>query len=221
MSLRSSSIPSFFAVFSIIWVSNCPARPTKGMPCGSPPPSRITEQRGVALLATIELEPDDSGSPIGAARATRVLLGIPERAIVRGIDLHGAVVAPTAGGRSLVASANLHGHFTADRVANIVTQAARDADSGIDGRAGNAVSETNVPQFVGCGRAHPAAGGVGIEIHVVVYLGRGGARVANFHQLDTGYGPRRGVTDTLREDQGFAVGAEIAIRQTVHGPHGK
>src|ERR1035438_470459 len=177
-------------------------------------------QRGAVLLAAIELEADDSGSPIGAARAARVLLGIPERAIVRGIHLHGAVVAPTAGGRGLIARANLHGHFTTEGAANIVTQTARDADSGVDRRARDAVADADVPEFVGGGRAHPATGGVGVEIHVVVHLGRVGAGIANFDYLDTGYGAS-GWANTLREDQGFAVGAEVPIRQTIHGPQGK
>ena len=49
-------MPSFFAVFSIIWVSNCPARPTNGMPCASssaPGPSP-TNTSGAFSIADAE-----------------------------------------------------------------------------------------------------------------------------------------------------------------------
>ena len=46
-------MPSFFAVFSIIWVSSCPARPTNGMPCASssapgPSPTNTSGDFGIA-----------------------------------------------------------------------------------------------------------------------------------------------------------------------------
>src|ERR1035441_812662 len=57
-------MPSFFAVPSIIWVSNCPARPTNGMPCASssapgPSPTKTSGDCGLPTPKTILLRPSD------------------------------------------------------------------------------------------------------------------------------------------------------------------
>src|SRR5437016_2406140 len=76
MSLRRISMPSFFAVFSIIWVSSCPARPTNGMPCASssapgPSPTKTSGDSGLPTPKTILLRPSCRGQRNGFTGAQR------------------------------------------------------------------------------------------------------------------------------------------------------
>ena len=53
------------------------------------------------LLAIVEFESDDTRRPVGPRGVDQVLRGKPKCAIIRRIDLHGRIIAPTLRGRGL------------------------------------------------------------------------------------------------------------------------
>src|SRR5439155_26741189 len=112
-------------------------------------------------LAAGELKGADAGGPAVGGGGGVVLVGVPEGAVVGGVDGEVGVVAP-AGTHCLDAGAGGQGLLAAGQDARRVTrEAAGVADSGEHvGAVGNAVAEGHVPVLVLRDAAHPAVDAV-------------------------------------------------------------
>src|SRR5690348_13932600 len=136
------------------------------------------QQWDAALVAAVELESDDLGSPVGVgAGALEVLVGVPHGAVVRGIDAHAGVVAPAIDGllrpfADIELGLQLHPALGG--------RLAGDGEIGEHGGARNAVTEAQIALLILGDAAHPAVKAVvGAKRSVV----RHGPTAASARQL--------------------------------------
>src|SRR5262249_23759814 len=115
----------------------------------------------VGQRAAWELERCDPCAPVEGAAGLQVLVGIPEGAIVNGIDCHCRVVAPATQVRELGAIAGDDAVFGLDSVQRISRQAARVANAWPYTAARRAIAERDVALLVHGDTAHPAVYSVG------------------------------------------------------------
>ena len=111
--------------------------------------------------AVRELEAPDPGLPVERARARVVLVRVPERAVVAGVDRDVRIVAPAAERVGLAAGSGEEGGLTLrQRVQRIAGQPSRIADLRVDAGGRGAEADGDVTQGVHRCASHPPPRGV-------------------------------------------------------------
>src|SRR5262249_39010363 len=121
------------------------------------------EVGGGRAAAPRELERADPGAPVEAARRLQVLVRVPERAIVDGVDGHRAVVPPAAEAPRLRPDTGRQGVLGLHRPRRVADEATGVADAWPYAAARDAIAEEHVALLVLGDRPHPARGRVGGE----------------------------------------------------------
>src|ERR1017187_7445046 len=145
--------------------------------------------------------------PIEAAADLLVLSHIPEGAVVGGINLHGAVVTPTAQA-GLRSSTFNEADLALQRTRRIARYTAGKAVRGMDTAAGSAVADGNVGVLIFRRARHPAPGGIWSVGALLVESNRAG-RVIKFVPAN---GPCAAIEDRIVQDRAIVIGKM---------PHGK
>jgi hypothetical protein len=112
------------------------------------------------LLARAELERRNAGTPFEGAVVLQVLVGIPERTIIRGIHTHTRVVPPPAQISCLGPRAFYNTGFNRQETRGISWGATSIANAGVEAVTGDTIAECKMADFVHGDTPHPAVGRV-------------------------------------------------------------
>src|SRR5205807_4144124 len=173
---------------------------------------------GRRRTAAGELERADARLPVEGSVGGDVLVDVPERAVVAGVDRDGAVVTPTAQalrglGPGAVDDRPLPLRHGPRRIAR---QPARVVNLGVERAAAEAETEAHVAGMVHGDAAHPAI--VGVR-RVGSLLIDGEAAAGNAQLVPTDPDRATGA-DAVVDDEGLVV-AEVAVGEAVHEPVGE
>src|ERR1019366_2548171 len=112
------------------------------------------------LLAAGELETRDFRAPVKRAVHLEVLVRVPERAVVHGIDGHGAVIAPSTEPCELRTAARLNNGLRLHCAQRIGREPPGVPDRRENTAAGRAVAQRNIPLLVHGDAPHPAVSSI-------------------------------------------------------------
>ena len=126
---------------------------------------------GASLLATGNLKRRDSRAPVEGAVSLEVLTGVPEGAVVDGVNTHVRVVTPAAKVGQLRTGARDDSGFGTESPGWIARQARRISQAGFDAAAGNGVAHRHIALLVHRRAAHPAEFGIWTVRRLLKYAG--------------------------------------------------
>src|SRR5262249_15894522 len=157
----------------------CCRRCSAGYGCGC----RCSRRRWCSSAAR-ELERPNAGGPTRATCRSIIFVHMPERAIVRRIDEHRAIVSPATTGACLVSARRNERCFAlCDVIGRITGQTTSITDFRVEARAGGGISNWDVGLAVHVDAGHPAKQPIGSVVPVLLLCWRSGNYVTSHVEL--------------------------------------
>ena len=160
----------------------------------------------------VHLETDNTGVPVEGTVDGYVLRRVKERAVIRRINCHSAIVAPAAQGGSLRATSAEDHVFRFQGPRRIRGRTPGYGNFRVNRAARFAVAGGDVAAFIRGDAAHPPPIRIGLKCPLLKYCRRA-VRAADFIPAHAGYTVDR---DGVIENDGFMI-AKVAVGHPVIG----
>ena len=159
-----------------------------------------------------ELKRSQPRAPVKATVGGNVFVGVPEGAVVTGVDGHAGVIAPAAETARLRASTNKNVRRRFHATHRVARNAASVAQSRVSRAAGLAEPQRNVTQFVHADARHPESESGNAERALLENF-RSAIRAADF--IPAHRGCRAAALDRVHGHQRLVI-AKIPVSQAEH-----